>query len=156
MKTHDTGHEARTHVTERRIDAPLATVYTAFSNPAHLARWWGPEGFSSTFEEFDLKEGGNWRFTMHGPDGKDYWNESVFRQVVPNERVVIEHNSDHHFLLTITFTAGGGSTLVGWRQEFDTEVHFRSIADYVAQANEENLDRLAAEVVNVELNERRR
>jgi len=136
----------RTHATQRTIDAAPETVFEAFRDPAHLARWWGPDGFSSTFEEFDLREGGRWRFTMHGPDGTDYWNESVFVEVVPKQRVVIEHFSGHHFVLTITFSAAGDGTVVGWRQVFDTVEHYEAIAGLVSKANEQNLDRLAAEV----------
>jgi hypothetical protein len=63
------------------------------------------------------------------------------------ERVVVEHLSDtHHFLLAITLTAQDGQTLVGWRQLFDTVEHKEQVAPVVAAANEQNLDRLAAEV----------
>jgi uncharacterized protein YndB with AHSA1/START domain len=138
--------ELRSHSTQRAIKAPCAKTFSAFCNPAHLARWWGPNGFSNTFKEFDLREGGYWRFTMHGPDGKDYWNESVFLEVKQNERVVLEHHAGHHFLLTITFAPVGDSTVVGWRQVFDSIEHYNRIATFVAQANEQNLDRLTAEV----------
>ena len=136
----------RAQVTQRTIDAPSELVYSAFRNPEQLARWWGPDGFTNSFREFDLRVGGYWRFTMHGPDGRDYPNESRFLEVVPNERVIIEHFSGHHFILTITFTSIGNATVVGWRQLFDTVQHYRQIAAFVAQANEQNLNRLEAEV----------
>lgn len=118
---HDASSTAdREFVHSRLIDAPPEGVFRAFSEPAHLARWWGPDGFSSTIHEFELRAGGHWRFVMHGPDGKDYPNESVFREVIAPERIVFEHLSDHHFEMTITFTAQGAKTLVGWRQVFDT------------------------------------
>jgi hypothetical protein len=141
----DTGGE-RAQVTQRTIDAPSELVYSAFRNPEQLARWWGPDGFTNSFREFDLRVGGYWRFTMHGPDGRDYPNESRFLEVVPNERVVIEHFSGHHFILTITFSRVGNATVVGWHQLFDTVEHYRQIAEFVAQANEQNLNRLEAEV----------
>jgi uncharacterized protein YndB with AHSA1/START domain len=139
----------REFVTSRVIDAPRERVFRAFSDPAHLARWWGPKGFTSTFHEFDLRPGGAWRFVMHGPDGVDYPNESVFVEVVPPERIVFEHNSDHHFQMTITFAAQGAETVVGWRQVFDNAAERERIARFVIEANEQNLDRLAAEVRNV-------
>ena len=83
---------------------------------------------------------------MHGPDGRDYPNESRFLEVVANERVVIEHFSGHHFILTITFSRVGNATVVGWHQLFDTVEHYRQIAEFVSRANEQNLDRLEAEV----------
>ena len=139
----------REFVTSRVIDAPRERVFRAFSDPVHLANWWGPRGFSSTFQEFNLSPGGAWRFVMHGPDGKNYPNESVFVEVVAPERIVFEHMSDHHFHMTITFTAQGNKTLVGWRQVFDTAAERKRIAKFVIAANEQNLDRLAAEVLNV-------
>src|SRR5688572_15356900 len=111
----------REFVHSRLIDAPRERVFQAFAQPERLARWWGPDGFTSTFETFELRPGGRWRFVMHGPDGTDYRNESIFADVVAPERVVIEHLAEvHHFFLTITFTAQGDKTLVGWRQVFDT------------------------------------
>lgn len=136
----------RSDIRQRVINASRDRVYAMFSNPVHLANWWGPDGFSNTFSEFDLQKDGYWRFTMHGPDGKDYPNESRFLDVIPNERVVIEHLNGHHFILTITFTAAGNSTVVGWKQCFDTVEHYQAIAAFVADANEQNLSRLAAEL----------
>ena len=149
----DTGSEStadREFVHSRLIDAPRERVFRAFAEPRHLARWWGPSGFSSTFEVFEFRPGGTWRFVMHGPDGTRYPNESVFREIVAPERVVFEHISEtHHFFMTITFAAKGSQTLVGWRQVFDTAAHRQRIAAVVEKANEQNLDRLAAEVRNV-------
>jgi len=137
----------REFVHARLIAAPPERVFQAFADPARLARWWGPDGFTSTFAQCDLRPGGRWRFTMHGPDGKDYPNESMFRAVEPGQRVVIEHlPPGHHFFLVITFTPQGDGTRVGWRQVFDTAGHRDRIAALVVPANEENLDRLAAEV----------
>lgn len=137
----------RSHHTKRFIDAPCSEVYRAFSDPAILARWWGPEGFTNTFKEFDLREGGYWRHTMHGPDGKNYPNESRFLEVVPDERVVIEHLAGHHFILTLNFTADGDATIVKWWQMFDTPEHYQEIREFVSQANEQNLDRLEAVII---------
>jgi uncharacterized protein YndB with AHSA1/START domain/catechol 2,3-dioxygenase-like lactoylglutathione lyase family enzyme len=138
---------AREFVHTRLIAAPREHVFDAISDPARLARWWGPNGFTSTFDEFDLRPGGRWRFVMHGPDGTNYANESVFVEVVAPERIVFEHLSDHHFTMSITLTARGGQTEVGWRQVFDTAAERERIAEFVVPANEQNLDRLAAEVL---------
>lgn len=139
----------REFVHSRLIDAPPERVFLAFSDPARLARWWGPNGFTSSFEAFDLRPGGAWRFVMHGPVGKDYRNESVFREVAAPERIVFEHLSGHHFEMTITLAAQEGKTLVGWRQLFDTAAERQRIAGFVVDANQQNLDRLAAEVLRV-------
>ena len=140
----------REFVTSRVIDAPRERVFRAFSDPAHLAQWWGPKGFTNAFHEFDLRPGGAWRFVMHGPDGTNYPNESVFVDVVAPERVVFDHLSGHHFRMTITFAEQGAKTVVGWRQVFDTAAERKRIAKFVIEANEQNLDRLAAQVLEVE------
>ena len=136
----------RESVHSRLIAAPPELVFRAIGEPQRLARWWGPNGFSSTFDTFEFRPGGAWRFVLHGPDGTGYPNENVFREISPG-RVVVEHLADtHHFLLTITLTPQDGQTLVGWRQLFDTPEHLQQVAALVSVANEQNLDRLAAEV----------
>ena len=140
----------REFVHSRLIDAPRERVFKAITIPAHLARWWGPSGFSSTFDVCEPRPGGAWRFVLHGPDGANYPNENVFAEIVEPERVVVEHLSEtHHFVLTITLAAQGGKTLVGWRQVFDTAAEKKRVAQFVTPANEQNLDRLAAEVLHV-------
>jgi uncharacterized protein YndB with AHSA1/START domain len=143
--TADTGDRACVHW--RLIDAPRERVFAAIADAHQLARWWGPNGFTSTFETFDFRPGGHWRLVLHGPDGSDYPNENVFVQIVAPERVVIDHPSDtHHFVLTITLADEGGGTRVGWHQLFDSAEHRNLIAEVVLAANEQNLDRLAAVV----------
>ncbi|MFA6262772.1 MAG: SRPBCC domain-containing protein [Bacteroidia bacterium] len=131
--------------TSRVLDATPAQAFAAFAAPQRLALWWGPKGFTNTFDQFDLRPGGAWRFTMHGPDGSDYVNESRFVEIVPGERVVFEHLSQHWFEMTIGFEAQpGGRTRVSWRMVFDSVQHRDQIAEFVIPANEQNLDRLEA------------
>jgi uncharacterized protein YndB with AHSA1/START domain len=141
----DAGDRACVH--SRRIDAPRERVFAAIADPLQLARWWGPNGFTSTFERFDFRPGGHWRFVLHAPDGSDYPNENVFVQIDAPGRVVIDHPSDtHHFVLTITLDDDGAGTRVGWHQRFDSAEHRNLVAEVVLAANEQNLDRLAAVV----------
>jgi len=142
--------EARSFLHTRLVDAPRERVFRAFSDPAHLAKWWGPNGFSSTFETFDLRKDGHWKFVMHGPDGKNYPNENVFTELEAPRRVVIDHIDGHHFVLTIEFIEeADGKTLVQWLQTFDSAEERERIAVFVIEANEHNLDRLEAEVKKV-------
>lgn len=145
--------EAREIASSREIDAPRERVFRAFSDPAHLAQWWGPNGFTNTFEEFDLRPGGAWRFVMHGPDGTDYPMEHVFLEVTAPERVVfkhlVKHGSDHGFEMTLTFAEQGTKTVVGWRQLFDSVAECQRVAPFVIEATEQNLDRLASQVDKV-------
>lgn len=137
----------RESVHARLIDAPRERVFRAIAQPELLSRWWGPEGFTSTFEAFEFRPDGPWRLVLHGPDGSNYPNRNVFREIVVPERVVVEHLADiHHFFLTITLEPDGERTRVGWQQVFDTAQHLRDIHPLVSKANEQNLDRLAAVV----------
>ena len=129
------------------IEATPAQVFVALSDSARVARWWGPDGFRNTIHQFDFQPGGAWLLTMHGPDGKDYANESRFTRIITNELFEIEHLSGHHFVLTIALRSSGRGTQVDWRQTFDTVEHYERIAQFVAGANAQNLQRLAAEVL---------
>ncbi len=94
-------------ITMRTYEAPIALVYEAFTDPAHLSEWWGPNGFSTTTYEHRVAAGGTWRFTMHGPDGTDYPNRVVYQEVIPRVRLVWNHYADTdelHFVGTVTFT----------------------------------------------------
>ena len=133
--------------TSRLIEAPREQVFAALSDPARLARWWGPKGFRNTFQEFELRPGGRWVFVMHGPDGRDYPNQSVFVEVKPPKRVVLRHVSSPRFEMTITFEDERGRTRVGWRQLFETAAERTRVARFAEVANEQNLDRLAAELL---------
>jgi len=131
------------------IAASPAQVFAAMSDSERVARWWGPDGFTNTIHRFDFQPGGTWLLTMHGPDGKDYPNESRFTHLAPGEIFEIEHLNGHHFILTIELRPSGQGTLVRWQQTFDTVEHYGRIAAFVAGANEQNLQRLANEVLRM-------
>lgn len=139
--------EQRSDVRSFFIAATPAQVFAAMRDPARVARWWGPDGFTNTIHTFDFQPGGQWLLTMHGPDGTDYPNESRFTRLVPDALFEIEHFSGHHFFLTIHLQAAGDGTQVHWQQTFDTVEHYAVMASFVAAANEQNLQRLAAEVL---------
>ena len=86
---------AREIVITRVFDAPCERVWEAWTNPQHVANWWGPNGFTTTIEEMDVHPGGVWKHVMHGPDGTDYPNSSVFKEGVKPERMVFAHGSGH-------------------------------------------------------------
>ena len=131
------------------IAATIQQVFAAMSDPARIARWWGPDGFTNTIHKFDFQPGGSWLLTMHGPDGKDYPNESRFTRIVPGELFEIEHINGHHFFLTIELRPTSQGAQIHWRQTFDTVEHYQKIAEFVAGANEQNLQRLTAEVLRL-------
>jgi uncharacterized protein YndB with AHSA1/START domain len=120
-------------------------VFEAWSDPDQLTQWWGPRGFTTTFEEFDMRPGGVWRFVMHGPDGLDYKNKSVFVEVARPERIVFDHVSGPQFRVTATFAEKPGDrTEITFRMRFETAVECDKVKGYAVEANEQNLDRLEA------------
>ena len=117
--------EDRTIVTTRIVEAPRPLVFDAFTDPDHLARWWGPNGFSITTSAFDMRPGGAWDFTMHGPDGRDYENHVIYDEVVLPERLVLRHSGIANgvpvsFVNTITLEDLGGRTRLTMRGVFPT------------------------------------
>ncbi|HEY6421177.1 MAG TPA: SRPBCC domain-containing protein [Candidatus Binataceae bacterium] len=76
-------------VIERVFDAPRELVFKAWSAPAHLAHWWGPNGFTLPVCEMDFRSGGAYRFCMRGSEGDDHWVAGVFREVVEPSRIVM-------------------------------------------------------------------
>jgi len=133
-----------TVVNSRVLPFPDAQVYKAWTDPQYLQQWWGPKGFSNTFEVYDFKPEGDWRFVMHGPDGADYPNHIVFKEIVPGKRVELLHLSGHVFTVIATFEDLGAQTRYTFRQIFETPDHCAKIRDFVTRANEENIDRLEA------------
>lgn len=135
----------RTILSSRVFAAPRERVYAAFADPRQLALWWGPKGFTNTIREFDPRPGGWWRFTMHGPDGADYPNESRFVAVEPPERVVFVHEGTvHRFEMTLTWTERGAGTELSWRMVFDSAEEVARLREFIVAANEQNFDRLAS------------
>jgi uncharacterized protein YndB with AHSA1/START domain len=104
----------------RVLNAPIELVWKVWTDPDHIKNWWGPNGFTNTIFEMDMKPGGNWDFMMHGPDGKDYKNKSIFREIIKHKRIVYEHVTGPRFQATIAFTAQGKKTLLEWRMVFDS------------------------------------
>lgn len=142
-------HDPREIVTTRLVDATREHVLRAYEEPQRLARWWGPKGFRSTFEHFDFRPGGEWKFMFHGPDGKEYPNHCTWREIERPSRIVLEHVSQPHFVLTMTFAPEVGRTRITWRQRFDTPEVRERLAPVCVPSNEENLDRLEAELARM-------
>jgi uncharacterized protein YndB with AHSA1/START domain len=135
----------RTILSTREFPHSRERVYRAITDPDLLRQWWGPAGFSNTFEVCDVRPGGAWRFTMHGPDGTDYWNESEWAELVPPKRIVLIHlRPMHRFELAMTLDEIPTGTRLTWRMTFDSREERDRILPYVPAANEQNFDRLSA------------
>jgi len=109
---------------ERVLNAPIELVWEVWTKPEHIAQWWGPNGFTNTISKMDVTPGGEWDLVMHGPDGTDYKNKSVFKEIVKHKKIVYEHVSAPKFLATIEFEAQAEKTLIKWHMLFESKEQF--------------------------------
>ena len=107
-------------VATRVFDAPRELVFDLWTRPEHVAQWWGPNGFTTTIQEMDVRPGGVWRLVMRGPDGTEYPNKSVFVEIVRPQRIVFDHDSGPKFRMTASFDDDGGKTRLTVRMVFET------------------------------------
>jgi len=119
----DLERDPRAIIGTREFDAPRTLVFSAWTDPKHLAQWWGPHGFTTTTYSFDFRPGGGWRFVMHGPDGRDYQNRITFEEIVPPERIIYRHGRGDdvepvQFRTTVLLEDLGGRTRITWRGDF--------------------------------------
>jgi uncharacterized protein YndB with AHSA1/START domain len=136
----------------RMIEAPRDVVFDAWTSNEHLEQWWGPNGFTLTTDEIDVRPGGRWVFTMHGPDGVDYPNVIVYEEVARPERIAFEHGSgasdDPTFQGVITFDEFMGNTVLTMRSVFTTREHLDEVVERVGaiEGGNQTLDRLVGYV----------
>jgi uncharacterized protein YndB with AHSA1/START domain len=121
--------EVQELVITRVFDAPRELVFKAWTEPKRLMRWWGPKGFTSPVCKIDLRPGGVFLNCMRSPDGKDYWSQGVYREIVKPERIVctdtfadekgnpvsprqygMSPDWPDEALITVTFTEHAGKT----------------------------------------------
>jgi uncharacterized glyoxalase superfamily protein PhnB/uncharacterized protein YndB with AHSA1/START domain len=110
----------------RLLNAPRELVWEVWTKPEHIKNWWGPTGFTNTIFSMEVKPGGVWDFIMHGPDGTDYKNKSIYKEIIKPERIVFEHVSPK-FIATITFEEKNGKTLLTWNMLFETKEQFEKV-----------------------------
>jgi len=107
-------------------NASREEVWKAWTDPARIAKWWGPEGFQNTVEELDVREGGKFRVVMHGLDGKDYPNTYVFDEVRrPNQLIYTNEGSDQFglapFQSVVDLEEVGGKTKITLKMRFTSQ-----------------------------------
>lgn len=134
----------------RVLNTPLENAYEAFSNPLHLKKWWGPEGFTNTIHEFDLRPEGKWILTMHGPEKGNYENSSIFKIVEPLKLIAWTRVSKPLFDMEVAFEKISDlKTRISFRMIFATAEECDKIKPFAAPKNEENFDRLERELLNM-------
>jgi uncharacterized protein YndB with AHSA1/START domain len=139
-------------VATRILKAPREVVFEVWTNPKHVIHWWGPKGFTNTIHEMSVKPGGVWRFIMHGPDGTDYPNKIVFKEVVKPSLLTFDHGWDvediksdpRTFEVTVNFIAKGKTTEIIMKMVFKSkEVRDEVVEKYGAiEGNKQMMDKL--------------
>lgn len=139
-------------VLTRLLAAPRELVFQVWTQPEHLARWWGPKHFHLPFCQVDFREGGVYKFCMRAPDGSNHWVWGAYREILAPERLVFtwhrtqepeEVNPWGVTVVTITLTEQAGNTLLTLHQ-----ATFQKIEERDAHRGgwTECLDRLASYV----------
>ena len=148
------GTSDREIVITRVINAPRELVWEAMTDPKQVVKWWGPNGFTTTIHEMDFRVGGVWRQTMHGPDGRNYPNRSVFTEIVQPERISYSHGWDakgagEMFRATWTFEAQGEKTKLTMRSVFPSAAERdKVVKEFGAiEGGKQTLGRLAAHLI---------
>lgn len=137
-----------TIVITRAFHAPRQRVFAAWTQPEHVTRWWGPQGFSMLICEIDLRPGGRWRYVLRAPDGHEFAFSGVYREIVPPERLIYTDGYEglpgHEAIVTLVFDERDGTTTIVSTSRYqsieDRDAH---IASGMQQGMTETLDRLA-------------
>jgi uncharacterized protein YndB with AHSA1/START domain len=111
-------------VISKTLNAPVELVWETWTKAEHIAKWWGPDGFTNTIQKMEVKPGGEWELVMHGPDGTDYKNKSIFKEIVPFKKIVYEHVTGPKFTATVEFESLGEQTRINWQMLFETAEEF--------------------------------
>jgi len=129
----------------RKLNAPIDLVWEVWTQPEHIANWWGPDGFTNTIHTMDVVPGGEWDLVMHGPDGTNYKNKSIFKEIILHKKLVYEHITAPKFVATVEFQEQGDQTSISWHMLFETAEEFVQVvktfkADEGLKQNVEKLD----------------
>ena len=132
----------------RVYDAPVRAVWDAWTIPEQVEKWWGPRGFTLTTHSKDLRVGGTWRYTMHGPDGTDYPNVTKYFEVEPYQKLVYDHGATDErpalFRVTVTFTETNGKTTMEMVSSLPSPEAAAEMAKFIKRAGgHATWDRLA-------------
>lgn len=122
----------------RVYDASVKDVWDAWTDPKKAAKWWGPRGFTITTHSKDLRPGGTWNYTMHGPDGVDYPNITKYYEVEKYSRLVYDHGANETqpplFRVTVTFAEAKGKTTMNMTMTFENEERAKEIGKFIKLA----------------------
>lgn len=126
-------------VVERQFTAPRTLMFQVFTQPEHIKRWWAPQPYTIPTCTIDLRPGGIWHYCMRSPEGQEHWARSVYREIMPPEKLVytstfadehanpIEGISEH--LTTVTFTEEADKTSVIAHIQFTSAANLKVALD---------------------------
>jgi uncharacterized protein YndB with AHSA1/START domain len=139
-------------ISSRVFNAPRTLVFRAWSEPKPLKNWWGPAGFTNTFNEFDFRVGGKWSFIMHGPDKGNYVNECEFIKIEEPQLIAWKRYSKPIFQVVAIFEeVATDKTKVVFKMLFDNANDCRKVKAFAVDKNEENFDKLEVELIRMAL-----
>lgn len=135
----------------RTFNAPRELVWKMWTEPEHIVKWWGPNGFTTTIHKMDVQPGGEWNFIMHGPDGTDYLNKCTYIEVAPPKLLIYDHVSGPKFRMHARFEDRGNTTEIAIRMLFDSaELRNKVAAEFGAvEGLNQTLGRLATYVEEI-------
>ena len=133
------------------LNAPIELVWKVWTEPEHIAKWWGPNGFTNTIYKMEVIPGGIWDFTMHGPDGTDFKNQNLYVEVVKYKKLIFDHISAPKFRFSVNFTAQGNKTLLEWKSTFESAEELKKVievfkADVGLRQNVDKLEKYLAAI----------
>jgi uncharacterized protein YndB with AHSA1/START domain len=138
--------DERTLSFERVFDAPRALVWKVWTEPEHVAQWWGPKGFTNTIHKMEVKAGGEWSLIMHGPDGKDWPNHIEYLEVREPEFLRFLHGGapgdPGAFEVTVAFTDLGERTKIVHAMTCKTAEQAAEIKKFAVDGHESTWERL--------------
>jgi uncharacterized protein YndB with AHSA1/START domain len=126
------------------LNAPVERVWEAWTDPSQLEQWWGPAGFTTSVHKMEVKTGGEWNLVMHGPDGTDYINHIIYKEVVKHKKLLFEYRTTPKHVTTVEFTPKGDKTMLYWHMTFENREQFDELIQKVGvdEKMEENVLKL--------------
>lgn len=135
MSAKNKSNEIKLH---RVYNAPVKLVWEAWTDVNHVAKWWGPRGFTLTTHSKELRPGGIWHYTMHGPDGTDYPNKTLYHEVEKYSKLVYDHGGYDErkplFKVSVTFKEENGKTKMDMTMTFESHEACEQIGKFIKAA----------------------
>lgn len=128
----------------RTVKAPINLVWKVWTEPEYIVQWWGPNDHTTTIHKMDFRVGGEWKLTLHNhSNGQNYPNRSVFKEIIPLQKIVFEHFNPH-FIATVLFEAKGEETQIEWSSLFDSEEMLETVVNVfnAKEGQTQNFERL--------------